>query len=312
MAEERRTEGRHQLLADLAEKQHGVVSARQLRSMGYSNDSMSDAAKAGRLQRLHRGVYAVGHRRLDWHSRCLGAVFACAPAFASHASAAFLWGLYRYEPGTIDLTATTRRHSSAAFRIHYAPLAERDRAEREGIPVTSVARTQLDLAATLSPPRLARLIERSEELELFDLVEVKDLLGRVSHHPGAVRLRSALEIYRPQAAFTRSGFERRFLGLVKAAGLPPPAMNFNVAGFELDAYWEAERFAVELDVYETHGTRAAFERDRLRHEDLKLAGIEMIRVTGPRLDREPRRVVERLEVLLAQRRQQLRSSLLGI
>ena len=64
-------------------------------------------------------------------------------------------------------------------------------------------------------------------------------------------------------------------------------MNFNVAGYELDAYWEPERFAVELDVYETHGSRAAFERDRLRQEDLKLIGVEMIRVTGPRLEREP-------------------------
>ena len=71
-------------------------------------------------------------------------------------------------------------------------------------------------------------------------------------------------------------------------------MNFNVAGYELDAYWEAERFAVELDVFETHGTRAAFERDRLRQEDLKLIGVEMIRVTGPRLDREPEAVIERV------------------
>ena len=95
------------------------------------------------------------------------------------------------------------------------------------------------------------------------------------------------------------------MALVRTAGLPVPSMNFNLAGFELDAYWEAERFAVELDVYETHGTRTAFERDRRRQEDLKLAGVEMIRITGPRLDREPRLVVERLAVLLARRRGEL-------
>ena len=83
-------------------------------------------------------------------------------------------------------------------------------------------------------------------------------------------------------------------------------MNFNEGEYELDAYWQPERFAVELDVYETHGTRAAFEEDRLRQENLKLMGVEMIRVTGPRLDREPARVIERIATLLDQRRRQLK------
>jgi very-short-patch-repair endonuclease len=96
--------------------------------------------------------------------------------------------------------------------------------------------------------------------------------------------------------------ERRFLELVRKAGLTPPAMNYVVGGYEVDAYWEPERFAVELDVYETHGSHAAFERDRVRQEDLLLIGVEMTRVTGPRLEREPRLVLDRLEVLLRQRR----------
>ena len=119
------------------------------------------------------------------------------------------------------------------------------------------------------------------------------------------RLRHALAIYRDEPAFTRSRLERRFLGLVKAACLPAPAMNFGVGEYELDAYWQAERFAVELDVYETHGSRAAFERDRLRQEDLKLRGIEMIRVTGARLAQEPDTVIERVDALLRPRRRQL-------
>jgi hypothetical protein len=303
MAEERRPEGRHAALAELATAQHGVVSTAQLRGLGYSWDVVSDAARAGRLHRLHRGVYAVGHRDLDWHSRCMAAVLACAPVLASHASAGWLWGLLRYAPGTIDLTAPTRRHSRAAFRLHHARLEERDRTEREGIPVTSLARTKLDLAATLNAWRLERVLERSEELGIFDLGPIEEVLTRFTHHPGAKRLRDALDIYRPEPAFTRSGLEERFLALVKAAGLPPPSMNLNIAGLELDAYWPAERFAVELDVYETHGTRAAFERDHIRHEELLLAGIEFNRVTGPRLKREPKQVMERLERLLAQRRE---------
>lgn len=306
MDDKRRPEGRHQALADLARRQYGVVSARQLAELGYSRSVMANAAAAGRLHRIYRGVYAVGYRRLNWHSRCLAAVLACTPAFASHASAGWIWGLLRYAPERIDVTAPTRRHPKAAFRLHHAGLAAHDCTEREDIPVTSLARTHLDLAATLPPPRIKRLLERSEEQQIFDLTAFDELLSRSAHHPGAKPLREALAIYRPDPTFTRSGLERRFLALVKSAGLPTPAMNCNVAGLELDAYWEPERFAVELDVYETHGTRAAFERDRLRQEELLLAGVEVDRITGPRLEREPRRVIERLQTLLAQRRALLR------
>lgn len=306
MDDKRQPEGKHQALAGLAEQQHGVVSARQLRGLGYSRSVAADAASAGRLHRIHRGVYTVGHRRLNWHGWCLAAVLACAPAYASHASAGWIWGLLRYAPGTIDVTAPTSRRARKAFRLHHACLELHDCIEREGIPVTSLARTHLDLAATFPPARIARTLERSEELQLFDLAAFDELLARVTHHPGVKPLRDALDLYRPDPTFTRSGVERRFLALVKAAELPVPAMNCNVAGFEVDAYWEAERFAVELDVYETHGTHAAFERDRLRQEDLLLAGIEIDRITGPRLKHEPERVIERLGRLLVQRRALLR------
>lgn len=267
---------------------------------------MAEAVVAGRLHRLHRGVYAVGYRQRSWHSYCLAAVLSSAPAFASHASAGWIWGLLRYPPETIDVTAPTRRHPRQSIRLHHASLDECDRTEREAIPVTSVARTQLDLAATFPPRRIERTLERSEELGLFDLTALEESLARTAHHRGAKPLREALAIYRPEATFTRSELERRFLALVRSSGLPTRAMNYNVAGLELDAYWEEERFAVELDVFETHGTRAAFERDRIRQEDLLLAEIEVDHVTGPRLKREPERVIQRLAMLLARRRGLLR------
>lgn len=295
----------HQGLAALAERQHGVVSTRQLRELGYARDVVAYAARTGRLHRLHRGVYAVGHENLTWEARCLAAVLACSPtAVASHTSAAWLWGLLRTRPGAFHVTAPTRRHQREGLKLHFAALADHDRAVCEGIPLTAVPRTLLDLAATFGATRLERVIERAEELRLFDLRAVDSLLRRVGGHPGAGRLRQALSSYRVDPSFTRSSLERRFLDLVRTAGLPAPAMNFSVGEYELDAYWQAERFAVELDVYETHGSRAAFERDRLRQEDLKLRGIEMVRVTGARLDREPRRVIERIGALLAQRRRQ--------
>lgn len=172
------------------------------------------------------------------------------------------------------------------------------------IPVTSLARTLLDESATVRAEWLSRMLKRAEELRLLDLRDVDELLGRCPGHRGAKRLAETVSLYRP-ASFTRSGLEERFLALVAEAGLPQPHTNFVEAGFELDAYWPAERFAVELDTYGTHGGHASFESDRVRHEDLVLAGIEMIRVTDVRLGREPAEVVQRLRRHLARRRREL-------
>jgi hypothetical protein len=172
---------------------------------------------------------------------------------------------------------------------------------QKGIPVTSLSRTLLDNAPSVSAHRLQRLLERTEELRIFDLGPVESLLDRCQRHPGTGPLRRALALYRPPP-FTRSELERQFLLAVSAAGLPPPATGFNVAGYELDAYWPQERLAVELDTFETHGGREAFERDRRRDEDLKLVGVETVRITGRRLESEPRQVIQRVARLLAQRR----------
>jgi hypothetical protein len=293
----------HGELAELAKRQHGVVSIRQLTGpLGYSRRSVSRAVDARRLHRLYRGVYAVGHTRLTQQGRCLAAVLACGPqALLSHDSAAWLWGISTKSPAPHSVTTPVPRKPRPPIRLHYArQLLPEDRALREGIPVTSVARTFLDVAATSRPNRLRRMLERSEELRLFDLGPVESVLERNKGHHGAGPLRRALTLYRP-APFTRSGLERRFLALVKDAGLPQPTTGLNGAGYELDVYWPEHRFAVELDTYETHGSRAAFERDRIRDEELKLAGIEMIRITGTRLDREPAEVISRLQRLLADR-----------
>ncbi|MDX6595116.1 MAG: hypothetical protein QOI72_498 [Solirubrobacterales bacterium] len=206
------------------------------------------------------------------------------------------------------MTAPAPRRTKRPFVVHFADLPARDRWLLKDIPVTSLARTKLDLAAMLSASRFERVLECSEERGIFDLGAIDELLARTVGHPGHGRLRAALAIYRENLedpAFERSKLERRFRRLVKRAGLPTPSMNLNVAGHEVDAYWGSERFVVELDVYETHGSHAAFERDRLRQEDLKLRGVEMIRVTGPRLDREPEAIIERVAAHLELRRRQL-------
>jgi hypothetical protein len=295
----------------LATRQHGVVSTRQLAALGYVRNSASKANRVGRLHRVHRGVYRVGHKKLTWEGRCMAAVLAAAPqratlghrgVVASHFAAAWLWDVIRFRPETIHVTVTTRRRPARrGFVVHEEALRGDEMAVREGIPVTSLARTYLDLAATERGRTVERALDRAADLHLLDLGPVREVLGRHQDHPGAAKLGAALEIYRPKRKFTRSGFERRFLEVVREAGVPEPAMNVFVAGHELDAYWEEEGFGVELDSWATHGSRLSFEDDRRRIDDFLLAGLRVTRVTETRLDREPGEVVESLRGHLARR-----------
>lgn len=214
--------GRQDALADLAKRQHGVVSIRQLVGpLGHSRSAVDRAVRAGRMHRLYRGVYAVGHTNLSLHAQCLAAVLACAPeALLSHASAAWLWGLTNTSPLPAAVSAPGCRKPRARIRLHEArSLAAEDRALREGIPVTALPRTLLDLAATVRFEWLEKMVERSEDLELFDLRAVEDLLERTVGHAGHGRLRKAIALYKP-SSFTRSSLEMRFLGLCLEAGLP--------------------------------------------------------------------------------------------
>lgn len=298
----------HRRLAVLAARQHGVVSTRQLRALGYSAAAISRASASGRLHRVHRGVYAVGHADLSRQGRCMAAVGACGPdALLSHSSAAWLWGLLPTLPLPVEVSVSRRGHSRSGIRVHHAPsLSPEDGASEAGIRVTAVPRTLLALAATGPKWRLQSAVEKAERGGLLDLIALDFLLLRRAGDPGAKRLRDALEIYR-DPAFDRARSELLFLDLVKKAGLPRPAMNTFVEGYEIDAYWEAERFAVEVDGWDSHRTRKAFEADPLRQEDLKLAGIDSIRITARRIEREPRKVAERLGRLLEQRGRDLAS-----
>lgn len=296
----------HLRIAELAARQHGVVAHRQLRELGFSESSIGRRARAGILHRVHHGVYAVGNPLPSPHGRCLAAVFAAGEgAVLSRYCAAWVWGMANLLPRIPEVTASTPRSNRPNLRIFSArTLHPDDLSTVEGIPVTAVARTLLGIAAA-SPRDLGRwALPRAKRLDLLDLAEIDALLSRSKGMRGARRLERALRRYR-RAAFTRSEVERMFVEVVERAGLPLPVMNLYVGGFELDAYWPDLRYAVELDTYEYHGDEISFEDDRVRHEDLKLAGIEMTRVTGYRLSRRPANVAARLRRLLAQRRREI-------
>jgi hypothetical protein len=208
----------------------------------------------------------------------MAAVLAVPGSLLSHRSAAALWGLIPSLDHWPDVTVAGRARARPRITVHRTGVLKRvDEATVDGIPVTSVARTLLDLAA-VAPYRLDRALEQAERLKLFDLRALNDVLRRSRGRRGAGRLRQALALYEPMP-FTRSELEQRFVALVRRAGVLAPAMNAFVAGQEVDALWEAERLVVELDGYEFHRTRAAFERDRHRDTDLRLAGYDVIRLT---------------------------------
>lgn len=292
-------------MARLAEGQHGVVSGAQLVNLGYSREKITREATAGRLHQLHWDVYAVGHAAISRHGRCLAAVLSCGDdALLSYRSAAWLWGLTKRFAVPVEVTAASRRRTRGAIRVHSAEaIVAEDRAEMEGVPVTAIPRTLLDFAA-VDPHYLGVALDNGHRLGQIDLVAIDALISRSRGFGGVARLRTAMEIRR-DPAFTRSGLERRFLALVRRSDLPTPSVNAFVEGYELDVYWPAERFAVELDTYNYHGSPRAFESDRIRQENLKLAGIEIVRITGTRLDREPQAVMRRLGRLLVQRRRQI-------
>jgi hypothetical protein len=290
-------------LAALADRQHGLVSHAQLVALGVSKSTVGRMSRSGRLHRVHRGVYAVGRRGISRHGTCLAAVLACGrDAVLSHGSAGWLWGLLAQNPAPAEVTVPGRGHPRAGIHVRRSRrLHAEDCTTKDDIPVTALPRTLLDLAATGSQKRTEGVLERAERLGILELVEIDAMLAGSKGARGAPSLRRALDLYR-HPAFTRSLLERRFVALVRKSGLPMPAMNMFVAGIEVDAYWERERFAVELDGFDAHRTREAFERDPLRQEQLKLAGIDSIRLTARRVEREPARVASRLSTLLDRRR----------
>lgn len=293
----------HHALTELAEAQHGVVSFRQLRELGFSKGHIARAFEAGRLRRIHRGVYAVGHGRLSAYGRCHAAVLACgAGAVLSHHLAAWLWGLLPRCPVEPAVTTPSRGHRRRGIRVHRATaLANSDRVIYEGIPVTSLSRTLLDLGAVASTRDLAGAVDRARRRGQLDLDALDALVSRHRRTVPGRRLDQTLALYR-KPVFDRARSELLFLDALEQENVRPPVLNCWVGRWEIDAYWEAERFAVEVDGWETHGSRQAFEDDRLRLEEMKLEGIDGIRISARRIETHPRQVARRIRTFLSRRR----------
>ena len=291
----------------LAERQHGVVSLAQLESFGLTASAVRERVAAGRLGRIHRGVYAVGHGRLTMHGRWMAAVLAYGPrALLSHRSAA---GLHGIRPDNRPKTEVTVSSPSARSRpgieVHASgTLQPADLAVVEAIPCTSLARTLLDLAEVLDVRGVERAIDQAEVLRLFDLREVDEVLSRAAGRRGLAVLRSALARYE-RPSLTHSELEELLFGLCREVGLPKPETNVWITleggAVRVDFLWRAERLIVETDGWASHGTRRAFETDRRRDRRLQLAGWQVVRFTWRDLLEHPSEVVATLTGLLGRR-----------
>lgn len=270
------------VIAAHAARQHGIVSRQQLVDAGLGRGAIEHRLRIGWLHRMYRCVFAVGHPPLTREARWMGAVLVHgASAALSHVCATALWEIRPYTGEWIDVTISSRngRKRRHGIRLHRSStLTADDIGAHRGIPVTTIARTLLDVAATLREPSLARTVEQTEIRRLFDLRAVERTLARNPTHPGAVRLTRALELYRDDE-FTRSDLEPIFLALCAAHGIPRPLVNHIVEGEEADFFWPVQRVIVETDGRATHFTRSAYESDRARDARLLALGYRTMRVT---------------------------------
>jgi hypothetical protein len=245
-------------------------------------------------------VYALGHSALRAEGHRLAAVLACGPgAVLSHRSAAAHWGLLRTDQTRIDVTAPRGRHGAPGIRLHRArSLDAQDSTGHEGIPITTVSRTLLDLAAGARPSELERALAQAARLHLYDHRAVHATIARANGHRGAHVLARATS---RTPKWTKNEWEAEFLALLRQAGLPDPQTNdaLDAPGHghcEPDYHWPEHRVIVELDGFETHGTRQAFRNDRAKDAALTAAGHRVLRFTR---DDDPHVAIERLSAVLA-------------
>jgi hypothetical protein len=280
-------------IAAIAGRQHGNITHAQLIALGLSESQVYYRVKVGRLHRVHRGVHAVGRPPKTALEHAAAAVLACGPgAVLSHRSALALWGLGKWTR-TIEVTAPGD-HRPKGIRAHRASgLAPRDGRTHQGIRVTSPARTLLDCAPSLTDRALSRAANdarRSPQARLR-IHHLADVVARFPYHPGAARLKPLLRV---KGGPTRSEWEDAFPAFCERHGLPEPVMSTRVAGHEVDALFPAVRVIVELDGWDFHSDREAFESDRDRDADTLAAGYHTVRITWERMHERGAREAARL------------------
>jgi predicted transcriptional regulator of viral defense system len=285
-------------LLAFAAARHNIVVLDELRALGFDDAAVRRRVASGVLRRVYRGVYAVGPA-ISREGRYLAAVRACGGgAVLSHGSAASLWGLWRDASARFDVTIPVPRavRSTPAIRVHRArrPI---EQTIRDGIPVTTPARTLADLAETVRGRALEKALEQAEALKLLDLRAIDAVARDQPGRRGPALVRRLVRSHDTQMR-TRSELEDAFLALCDRHGIPRPAVNARVEGMEVDCVWPQARLVVELDSWRWHGTRGAFRRDRTKSRRLTLLGWTVVRITDEEMDDDETAVAEAVRELL--------------
>jgi hypothetical protein len=268
-------------VARIAGDQHNVISAVQLLQCGLSKTMIKRRRQRGWLHRVHHEVYAVGGDRLTREARFMAATLAARGSALSHGSAAFLWEIRRglLSPVHISLPTRSGRGARPGLIIH-RPRGPLETTEHLGIPVTTVARTLLDLAESLSTRDVERAIDTAHYRGILDLAELHAVIAAHPNRTGARRLRRILARHTPGSTRTRSHHEERFLRWCAEHGLPKPVMNSPAGRDTVDARFPGYDLIVEIDPWHTHGTPLAFREDRARdRRHLADAGTPTFRMT---------------------------------
>jgi very-short-patch-repair endonuclease len=286
----------------LAGGQHGVVARWQLQRIGLTERMIRTRVAHGGLNRLHRGVYAVGHRALTAESGWVAAVLAHGPgAVLSHRSAGQLWGLYPRSEITPEVTAPGSAKTKPGIAAHRGSLRLDEVGRYRGIPVTSVARTMFDLAGMLAEREVERAWNEMEVHGYLLRLSVPDLIERYPGRPGSLLLMRLASGKEP-VGITRNELEEAFLALIDRHGLPRPRMNAHLAirdrFYEVDCLWDDRRVAIELDGGTAHGTDRAFHKDRERDRILTAEAWTTSRITWHQIQQTPDEVAYDLRLIL--------------
>jgi hypothetical protein len=287
-------------IADLAARQNGNVTRAQSMRLGLGTDAIAYRARTGRLYRAYVGVYSVGRPPVTPLERASAAVLACGPSAAlSHRSAMTLWGFFKRWETPFQVTVIGDRRPRGIEVHRSSALIRRDLTRQLGIRVTSPARTLLDSAPNLSDRSLKCVVNNARLSHHLHLPALADVIERFPRHPGAAPLGALVAT---PGGPTRSDFEDAFPAFCECFALPAPLMAATVAGHEVDALFVAQRVIVELDGWEYHSSRDAFERDRDRDADTLAAEFVTVRITWERMIWAPSREADRLHAILAARR----------
>jgi hypothetical protein len=296
-------------IAAIAAGQHGIVTHGQLIAIGFSSSAIRARVAAGRLYRLHRGVYAVGFPPFRREAHWLAAVLACGErALLSHRAAGALLDIRESAAALIDVSSPTRAgRRRAGIRVHRADnLRDAERTVVNSVPCTTVARTIVDLAGVLTIGSLEYTIHRAQTKRRFPRDEVIAILDRLPRKSGTANVRQILGLSRPAEDRLNSELERRLFRICALAGVPQPEVNRWIAlpaadggGYEVDFCWPERRLIVETDSRVFHETDRAFQNDPRRDRLLMLAGWRVIRFTYRDLNERPREVAGQLRLLLA-------------